>query len=110
MAGRSEDSRIQESSFPSDGRAMRRGAVGSLLDVASGISIPVARMAEMIAAVLGVSPSIAAVEGYGRQEFSIAAVQEVLRDYPRFDPDYPSRVFRKRVPSIERALRERDLL
>ena len=89
---------------------LRRGAVDSVLNVASGISIPVERMAEIVAAVLGVSPSIAAVGGGDRQEFSIAVVRDVLPTYPRFDSDYPTGVLMRRVPSIERALRERAVV
>jgi NDP-hexose 4-ketoreductase len=76
----------------------------AILNVASGRSTPVSRLAEIISNILGVAPNIHEIEGGDRQEFSTARIREVLPDYPRFETDYPIDVLTRRVPSIESAL------
>jgi nucleoside-diphosphate-sugar epimerase len=86
------------------------GAADAILNVASGISTPVLRLTDDIAAILGVSPSILSVEGGEGQDFSTALVRGLLPEYPRFEHDYPARVLARRVPSILRSLQERAVL
>lgn len=85
---------------------LRHGVDNGIVNVASGISTPVLRLVEAIAAVLRVSPSVTAVDGGDRQEFSTAKVRALLPEYPLFAPDYPVNVLRRRVPAIARALRD----
>jgi nucleoside-diphosphate-sugar epimerase len=83
---------------------LRQGMGNEVLNVASGISTPVLRFVEVIAAGLGVSPSVKVADGGDRQEFSTAKVRGLLPEYPLFGPDYPVHVLRRRVPAIARAL------
>lgn len=85
---------------------LRHGVDNEILNVASGVSTPVLRLVEAIAAVLRVSPSVTAIDGGDRQEFSTAKVRALLPEYPLFAPDYPVNVLRRRVPAIARALRD----
>lgn len=85
---------------------LRADPTSSILNVASGRSTPVSRLAEIITSVLGLSPSVCTLEGGDRQEFSTALIRRLLPDYPHFESDYPDRVLLRRVPSIERTLRE----
>ena len=87
------------------GALIRRGAADAVLNVASGVSTPVVRLAEEIAAILGVSPTVTLVDGGDPQEFSTVLVRGLLPDYPRFDQNYPTTVLYRRVPSIYRALK-----
>lgn len=82
---------------------LRRGVADDVLNVASGVSTPVPRLVEWIAAALRVSPSVVNIDGGDRQEFSTAKVRALLPAYPRFEPDYPEHVLRRRVPEIARA-------
>lgn len=84
---------------------LRRGVSNRILNVASGVSTPIARLVEVIAEVLGASPSILSTQGGDRQEFSIAKVRQLLPEYPRFGPDYPVTVLSRRVPVIAATLR-----
>jgi nucleoside-diphosphate-sugar epimerase len=84
---------------------LRRGVDNDIVNVASGISTPVLRIAEVIAEVLRVSPSVVVADGGDRQEFSTAKVRDLLAEYPLFEPDYPYNVLRRRVPAIARTLR-----
>ena len=86
---------------------LRRGVADGVLNVASGVSTPVPRIAELIAAALRVSPSVVMVAGGDRQEFSTAKVRGLLEEYPRFEPDYPETILGRRVPEIARALKDR---
>jgi|BarGraIncu00421A_1022006.scaffolds.fasta_scaffold04213_4 hypothetical protein len=79
-------------------------AVRKVLNVASGVSTPVSRLAEVIAETLGTSPSVLSTEGGDSQEFSTAKVRGLLPEYPRFEPDYPVNILGRRVPEIARAL------
>lgn len=85
---------------------LRRGVHNGIVNVASGVSIPVPRLAEVIAETLGISPSILSADGGDSQEFSIAKVRGLLPSYPRFESNYPVRVLSRRVPEIARALRD----
>lgn len=85
---------------------LRHGVDDGIVNVASGISTPVLRLVEVIAAVLRVSPSVTAIDGGDSQEFSTAKVRELLPEYPLFAPDYPVNVLRRRIPAIARALRD----
>jgi nucleoside-diphosphate-sugar epimerase len=85
---------------------LRTAPASSTLNVASGRSMPVSRLAETIISVLRLAPTIRSIDGGDRQEFSTARIRGLLPDYPQFDSDYPIRVLARRVPSIERALRE----
>ncbi len=85
---------------------VRQGIHNEILNVASGVSTPVVRMFEVIVAVLGVSPSVTAIEGGDRQDFCTTKVRDLLLEYPSYAPDYPSTVLRRRVPAIARALRD----
>jgi NDP-hexose 4-ketoreductase len=86
------------------GALIRQGTLNLTLNIASGRSTPVEQLAEQIAAILGVSPSVAVVDGGDRQEFSTLRVRTLLADYPRFDPHYPANVLARHVLSIHRAL------
>ena len=83
---------------------LRGGVYDTVVNVASGVSTPVPRLVEVIAEILGTSPSVVSVEGGDRQEFSIAKVRGLLPGFPRFEPDYPLNILRRRVPAITRAL------
>jgi nucleoside-diphosphate-sugar epimerase len=83
---------------------LRRGIQNTILNVASGVSTPVPRLAEVIAETLGISPSVLSTEGGDSQEFSTAKVRGLLPEYPRFEPEYPVNVLSRRVPAIARAL------
>ncbi len=85
---------------------IRHGVDNEILNIASGVSTPVLRLVEVIAEVLRVSPSVTAIDGEDRQEFSTAKVRELLPEYPLFAPDYPVNVLRRRVRAIARALRD----
>ena len=85
---------------------LRRGVYNRILNVASGVSTPVSRLVEVIAGVLGTSPSVVSVEGGDIQEFPLSNVRELLPDYPRFESDYPVNVLRRRVPTIARFVRD----
>ncbi len=87
------------------GALIRRGTADTVLNVASGVSTPVERLVERIATILGLSPSVAHVDGGDRQEFSTVLVRSLLPDYPRFDEGYPASVLTRHVPSIYRALK-----
>ena len=89
------------------GALVRRGAIDVVLNVASGVSTPVERLADQIAAILGVSPTISSVPGGDRQEFSTDLVRGLIPDYPRFNRDYPAEVLGRYVPSIYRSLEQR---
>ncbi len=80
-----------------------RGVCNTILNVASGISTPVPRLVEMIADIIGTFPSVLPIEGGDSQAFSIAKVRRILPEYPRFQPDYPFDVLRRRVPVIAQA-------
>lgn len=82
----------------------------SILNVASGVSTPVLELLDQINSTLGVEPAVTLVDGGDRQEFSIAAVRELLPTYPRFADSYPMEVLVRRVLSICRSLRERALI
>lgn len=84
---------------------LRSGMDNGIVNVASGVSSPVLELVEIIAAVLCVSPSVVVADGGDRQEFSTAKVRDLLAEYPRFEPDYPGNVLRRRAPAIARALR-----
>jgi nucleoside-diphosphate-sugar epimerase len=86
---------------------LRQGVDDGILNVASGVSTPVPRLVELIAAALRVSPPVVMVDGGDRQEFSTAKVRGLLAEYPQFEPDYPGNVLRRRVPEIARALHDR---
>lgn len=83
---------------------LRRGIHNTILNVASGVSTSVPRLAEVIAEILGIDPSVLSTAGGDHQEFSTAKVRGLLPEYPRFDPDYPIKVLSHRVPAILRAL------
>ncbi|MHB8458927.1 MAG: NAD-dependent epimerase/dehydratase family protein [Candidatus Limnocylindrales bacterium] len=83
---------------------LRRGICNSILNVASGVSTPVPRLVEVIAETLGTSPLVLSTAGGDSQEFSTAKVRGLLPEYPRFEPDYPVNVLRRRVPATARAL------
>jgi nucleoside-diphosphate-sugar epimerase len=85
---------------------LRARPPSSIVNVASGRSVPVSTLAETISSVLGLAPSIRWIEGGDRQEFSTGLIRQLLPDYPQFGSDYPVNVLVRRVPSIERALRE----
>lgn len=85
---------------------IRAEPASSIVNVASGRSMPVSRLGETIASVLGLTPSVHSIKGGDRQEFSTAFIRELLPNYPEFDSDYPVTVLVRRVPSIARALRE----
>jgi NDP-hexose 4-ketoreductase len=86
------------------GALIRHGATNLTLNIASGLSTPVEQLADQIAAILDVSPTVAIVAGGDRQEFSTVRVRSLLPDYPRFDPHYPATVLARHVPSIHGAL------
>jgi nucleoside-diphosphate-sugar epimerase len=87
---------------------IRRGAANRILNVASGVSTPVEQIAELIRSILEVSASVTVVDGGDRQEFSTILVRSILPDYPHFDQDYPATVLQRHVPSIYRALKQRE--
>jgi NDP-hexose 4-ketoreductase len=87
------------------GALIRQGTTDTILNVASGVSTSVERLAGQISTILGASPTVAVVDGGDRQEFSTVLVRTVLSDYPRFDQDYPADVLTRHVPSIHRALK-----
>jgi nucleoside-diphosphate-sugar epimerase len=88
---------------------LRRGVCNRILNVASGVSTPVPRLVEVIAGVLGTSPSVVSIEGGDRQEFSLSNIRDLLPDYPRFESDYPIHLLRRRVPVIARSVRDEVL-
>lgn len=86
------------------GALLRSGTHNTILNVASGVSTPVPRLAKTIAETLGTSPSVLSTTGGDNQEFSTAKIRGLLPEYPRFEPDYPVNVLSRRVPAIARAL------
>ena len=85
---------------------LRRGIHNTILNVASGVSTSVPRLAEVIAETLGISPLVLSTAGGDNQEFSTAKVRALLPEYPPFEPDYPVNILGRRVPAIARALRD----
>jgi nucleoside-diphosphate-sugar epimerase len=86
------------------GALVRKRTTNTILNVASGISTPVGQLADQIAAILDVSPTVAIVDGGDRQEFSTVRIRSLLPDYPPFGPHYPAAVLTRHVPSIHGAL------
>jgi nucleoside-diphosphate-sugar epimerase len=87
---------------------IRRGTADAILNVASGTSTPVTRLAAHITAILGVAPVVDVVEGGDRQSFSTDLVRSLLPDYPKFDQGYPTVVLDRHVRSIYDALRSTE--
>jgi NDP-hexose 4-ketoreductase len=83
---------------------LRHGTTDTIVNVASGVSTPVERLAGLIATILDRTPTVALVDGGDRQTFSTALVRDLLPDYPAFGAEYPAGVLRRHVPSIHAAL------
>jgi nucleoside-diphosphate-sugar epimerase len=83
---------------------LRAQVTDVVVNVASGVSTPIERLAEQVAAILGVSPAVEIVGGGDRQAFSTDLVRSLVPQYPTFDAAYPARVLGRHVPSIHRAL------
>ncbi len=84
-----------------------RGIHNTILNVASGVSTSAPRLAAVIAETLGLSPPVVSIPGGGQLEVSTAKARLLLPEYPRFEPDYPIGVLRRRVPAIATALIDR---